>query len=343
MDTTFNPLRALLLPFDRGLLDLPSRAFLMRAEFLDDLIPWKGRLVCEQSFKPAFDRLGAAGFQAVRGLEGHYQAGLVRLTKHKGESRAMVARAWGLLEPGGLLVCAAANALGASGIEKEIGKTLGVEGSLSKHQSRVFWLRRGEGEMPDALRRWLDEGAPKPVADSRLVARAGCFSVDHVDKGSALLSACLPDTVAGRVADLGAGWGYLADTLLHRFLAVTQVDLYEAEDMALADARTNLARFGARATFHWTDVTAGLDGDVAPYDWIVSNPPFHDGGKADPGIGNAFITTAWKAIRRRGKFLLVANRHLPYEAELRRRFRSVELLREQDGFKVYLSTNRHDR
>jgi len=39
----------------------------------------------------------------------------------------------------------------------------------------------------------------------------------------------------------------------------------------------------------------------------------------------------------------VANQHLPYEAELRRRFRDVELVTQVQGFKVYLSSNRHDR
>jgi len=32
---------------------------------------------------------------------------------------------------------------------------------------------------------------------------------------------------------------------------------------------------------HWHDVTAGLP-PCDPYDWIVANPPFHDGAKADP-------------------------------------------------------------
>ncbi|CUW40230.1 putative ribosomal RNA small subunit methyltransferase C [Magnetospirillum sp. XM-1] len=330
---------ALVLPFERDLLDLPERAFLMRAEPHEALAgEWRRRLVCEQGFKPAFDRLVQAGFQTVARLEGRFPAGLVLLTKHKAENRANIARAWDLLEPGGVLVCCGANALGAASHEREAEKVFGLAGSLSKHQARTFWMVRGN---QDAPAEWLEAAAPKPVEGCDLVARAGCFSAEHVDKGSALLLHCLPEGLAGRGADLGAGWGYLSAEILRRFPDITAIDLFEAEALALEDARTNLAG-DERAAFHWLDVGAGLP-KCEPYDWIVSNPPFHEGRKADPAIGQGFITAAWKAIRRRGKFVLVANRNLPYEAELRRRFREVTLLREADGFKVYLASNRHDK
>ncbi|MBC7907463.1 MAG: class I SAM-dependent methyltransferase [Rhodospirillaceae bacterium] len=338
---------ALILPFEKGLLPMPERAFLMRAEPSEVLTEdWRPLLVCEQSFKPAFTALTKAGYQAVERLSCAFPVGLLLLTKHKVENRANVARAWSLLEPGGVLVCCGANALGAASFEREVVRTIGIEGQLSKHSSRIFWLRRPEGEsaLPEGLADWLASGEPRPVDDTALVARAGCFSADHVDTGSRILAECFPAGIAGRVADLGAGWGYLGVRLLERFPEITGLDLYEAEAMALADSRTNMATAPApeRATYHWHDVTAGLPA-VDPYDWIVSNPPFHEGSKADPAIGKAFITAAWKAIRRRGKFLLVANRHLPYEGELRKRFRSVELLHQAEGFKVYLSTNRHDK
>ncbi|KIL98886.1 Ribosomal RNA small subunit methyltransferase C [Paramagnetospirillum magnetotacticum MS-1] len=333
---------ALLLPFERDLVPLPERAFLMRAEPHDALRDeWNARLICEQGFKPAYDRLIQAGFETVERLEGRFGAGLVLLTKHKAENRANLARAWDLLEPGGILVCCGANALGAASHEREAEKVFGLAGSLSKHQARTFWMKRGAGPRPAECAQWLEAASPRPVEGCAMVARAGCFSSEHVDKGSRLLMQCLPEGVAGRVADLGAGWGYLSAEILARFPSVTGVDLFEAESLALEDARTNLGG-DPRAAFHWLDVGAGLP-KCDPYDWIVSNPPFHEGRKADPAIGQGFINSAWKAIRRRGKFVLVANRSLPYEAELRRRFREVTLLREADGFKVYLASNRHDK
>lgn len=333
---------ALLLPFERDLLSPPERAFLMRAEPYEALRgEWRSRLVCEQGFKPAHDRLVRAGFETVTRLDGRFAGGLLLLTKHKAENRANLARAWGLLEPGGVLVTCGANSLGAASHEKEADKVFGgLAGSLAKHQARCFWIGRGEGDAPPELAEWLDAARPKEVEGCEMVARAGCFSADHADRGSRLLLDCLPD-LAGRGADLGAGWGYLSAEILRRFPEIAAIDLFEAESAALEDARTNLGA-DPRCTFHWSDVAAGLP-KCEPYDWIVSNPPFHEGRRADPAIGQAFITAAWAAIRRRGKFVLVANRNLPYEAELRRRFREVTLLKEADGFKVYLASNRHDR
>lgn len=335
---------ALVLPFERDLLDFPSRAFLLRGQPSDAFGPdWRAALVVEQSFKPAFDALGAAGYAAVPRLEGRFPCGLVLLTKHKVENRANIARAWALLEENGVLVVCGANAIGAASFEREVAKAVGLDGNLSKHQARTFWLRRLGDAAPDIFAEWLAAAEPRAVGDSGLMARAGCFSPDHVDTGSRILAECLPDTVTGRVADLGAGWGYLGAQLLKRFSTITEVDCYEAEALAIEDGRANLERIDHAAirAWHWVDVTAGMP-EVQPYDWIVSNPPFHEGAKADPAIGRAFIAAAWKAIRRRGKFVLVANQHLPYEAELRKRFRDVELLKVAEGFKVYIASNRYD-
>lgn len=335
MDTTKTPARALALPFEQGTLELPEGACWLRAEADGALLPWRERLDCEQSFKPAHDRLRARGWRVAPRLErpGGYRAALVLLTKHKGESRGLIARALDLLAPDGVLVCAGANALGVASLEKETRALVGLDGHLSKHQARVFWRRR-PAILPEGLEGWRAGAAARPVAGTALVARAGCFSPDHPDPGSRLLLEHLPSSLAGRGADLGAGWGFLSAGLLERFSAVTRVDLIEAEALALEDARANLAGFGERAGFFWHDALAGPPTDE-PCEWVVCNPPFHDGGRTDPALGLGFIATAWRALRRGGRLFLVANRHLPYEALLRSRFRRVTLLAEADGYKVY--------
>jgi len=70
-------------------------------------------------------------------------------------------------------------------------------------------------------------------------------------------------------------------------------------------------------------------------DFVVMNPPFHDGGREDQALGGTFIREAAGVLRRGGVCWMVANRHLPYEAQLAPLFRSVRQVVQADGFKVY--------
>ncbi len=128
-----------------------------------------------------------------------------------------------------------------------------------------------------------------------------------------------PTTCSGRVADFGAGWGYLALHVLARSPKVTSLDLFEADSRALALAKVNLAEAPGSERkipthFHWQDVAAGVG---ERFDAIVCNPPFHALGRGDrPDIGRAFIDAAAQALNPGGRLWLVANRHLPYEQAL---------------------------
>jgi 16S rRNA (guanine1207-N2)-methyltransferase len=161
------------------------------------------------------------------------------------------------------------------------------------------------------------------------VTRPGVFSADGVDPGSALLAAALPSGLAGRVADLGAGWGWLSvQVLAHP--GVTALELVEADHAALGCARQNVT--DPRARFHWADATRFRP--ERPVDHVVMNPPFHRGRAADPGLGAAFIAAAAAMLAPGGTLWMVANRQLPYEAPLAAGFREVTPLGAAEGFKL---------
>ena len=85
--------------------------------------------------------------------------------------------------------------------------------------------------------------------------------------------------------------------------------------------------------FHWADVRRAPE--LADLDFIVMNPPFHDGGAEDKSLGQAFIGRAHAILRKGGVLWLVANRHLPYEAALNAQFARVTLKAQVSGYKVY--------
>ena len=338
-------LAALLVPFDTFELTLPAdgRVLFLRARAGVRLreVAQPGWL-CEQSFLPFADELASHGLRVGEPVPGErYSLVLVLPPRQRDESRAVFARALSVLAPGGTVLASMPNAEGAKSGEADLAKLAGGVQHLSKHKCRVFWTSPDQGNTaPDLLAAWLALDAPREIVDG-YISRPGLFAWDRVDRASALLAEHLPPGLHGQVADLGAGYGYLACQVIAHCPRVEAIDLYEAEARALEPARINLARAQRECgrdlavAVHWHDVTRGLG---RRYDAIVSNPPFHQGRADLPELGRAFITSAAEALAADGRLLLVANRHLPYEAVLAQRFFEVRSLVTREGFKVFEAT-----
>lgn len=333
-------LEALFVPLETGALRLPAdgRVLFLRARDgfrLREMA--RAGWVCEQGFKPFADALARSGLHVAEpGSTERFDLVLLLPPRQRDEARGLFARAMQRLTPGGVVLAAVPNAEGAKSAEGDLAALAGPLDHVSKHKCRVFWTRPGAS--PDRTLRdaWLALDEPRPN-DAGYVSRPGLFAWDRVDVASALLASHLPDDLSGRVADLGAGYGYLSAQAIARCPHITQIDLYEAEARAMEPARQNLARAcrdsGRQAAFdvHWHDVTQGLP---ARYDAIISNPPFHQGRADLPALGRSFIDTAANALQPHGRLWLVANRHLPYEATLASRFNEVRSVALQDGFKI---------
>ena len=189
---------------------------------------------------------------------------------------------------------------------------------------------------PATLAQWAKADAPRRVISPNLpggsfLSRPGVFAWDRVDAASAMLAQALPNDLGGRVADLGAGWGYLSMQVLARCPTIVSLDLYEADARALALAEANLADAPVPVTCHWHDVAAGV---AERFDAIVCNPPFHAGRAAEPALGQGFIAVAARALKPGGRFYMVANRGLPYEPLLKANFASFETLADNNKFRV---------
>lgn len=334
-------LEALFVPFETGLLSLPAdgRVLFMRARDgfrLREMA--RPGWVCEQSFRPFADALERSGLRlGSPESDERYPLVLVLPPRQRDEARALFAQAMRRAAPGGLVLAAMPNSEGAKSGEADLARLAGPLQVISKHKCRVFWTAPlSDAADPALLEEWSALDAPQRNA-AGYVSRPGLFAWDRVDTASALLAGHLPADLSGRLADLGAGYGYLATQVLARCVGVTGLDLYEAERRALEPARLNLEdaqrACGRPVPFamHWHDVTQGL---LDRYDAIVSNPPFHQGRADLPELGRAFIDTAAGALWPHGRLWLVANRHLPYEATLAARFTEVRTVTTQEGFKV---------
>ena len=297
---------------------------------------WPG-LVCESEFKPDVDALERSGLpvnQTEQGEQSRYPLVLLLPPRQREQARACYVRALDRLAPGGVLVACQANDEGAKSSAADLARLVGPLETESKHHCRVFWTAPGARPDPQLAEPWRQVDAQRPILGGRFLSRPGVFAWDRIDPASRLLAENLPTDLVGDAADLGAGYGYLSTELLSRCGGIRRLHTFEADARALPLAEHNLAQFAGRVEIahHWQDVTQGLSGS---YDVVVCNPPFHTQQAGDrPDIGRRFIAVAARALRPGGRLWLVANRHLPYEAELEAGFSAVNSVCQRDGFKV---------
>lgn len=291
-------------------LPIPERALFLGAEPHPALKAWPS-VTGWQPFKPQAVAWEKGEFVRVEALgEEKFPLIMVLPGKSKDETLAWFAMAKDRLEPGGHLIAAMPNTAGAGRFEKELANAAGNIVSIQKHKCRAFHATLDHAD-ESIFAEWRKLNEPREI--SGFTVQAGIFSSDHIDPGSQLLADHLPAHLHGHVADLGAGWGFLSDSVLKRCPKIQRLDLFEADARALECARKNLAGHECEIHFHWHDVTNGLPG---VYDSIVMNPPFHTGQATDVDLGRAFLKVAAASLKRGGKMWLVANRQLPYEAVL---------------------------
>lgn len=313
------------LALETGAVVLPDQGMIAvyRPRMGDDLsaLP-QDRVVVLTGFKPDHDHFAKTG--SVTPCP-PYAAAVVCLPRSREGARALLAQAAVEVSPGGLIVVDGQKTDGIDTALKDLRGLVEVSESLSKAHGKLASFAAGPG-----LEDW--RGAMRGI-DGGFQTQPGIFSADTPDPGSVLLAGALPLDLGGKVADLGAGWGFLAREILRR-PKVKRLDLVEAEADALACAKINIS--DERARFHWADATTWKPESLL--DVVVMNPPFHQGRDADPALGAAFIQAARRMLAPKGSLWLVANRHLPYDAVLSDAFLEYHEVAGTPAFRVIHAT-----
>ncbi|HET9160081.1 MAG TPA: class I SAM-dependent methyltransferase [Caulobacteraceae bacterium] len=258
-------------------------------------------------------------------VEGSVGAAVVYAPPGAIERRYVLAQALRALATGGGLTALAPKDRGGGRLGRELAAFGCQVFESAKRHHRICRVEKPAA--PTGLEGAIAEGAPRHV-DGLGWTQPGIFSWDRLDPGTALLMECLP-ALAGQGADFGCGVGLLSQLVL-RSPGVITLSLIDIDRRAVDCARRNVD--DPRARFEWADVRTT---DHSGLDFVVMNPPFHDGGREDRALGQAFVAQASRSLKPGGCCWLVANRHLPYEAPLAEHFSSVRLVRETGAFKVY--------
>lgn len=312
----------LTLALQAELLVLPEtgRIAVYRPTAGDDLsaLP-KDRVVVITGFRPDHDHFAALGYAVAP--EAPYAAAIVCLPRARAAAQALLAQAEAEVVPGGIIAVDGQKTDGVESALKDLRSRVALSEALSKAHGKLAVFPAGT-----ALQSWA--AVPKLV-EGGFQTLPGVFSADGPDRGSALLAAALPARLGPKVADLGAGWGYLSRAILARD-GVKRLEVVEAEADALACARVNIT--DDRARFHWADATRFRPENLL--ETVVCNPPFHTGRDPDPKLGQAFIDAAYRMLAPDGVLWMVANRHLPYDAALQAAFLEVEDVGRDPAFRV---------
>ncbi len=295
-------------------------------------------LTIQQYFKPYADQLADAGLYVIQDLPKGFQGQdlvFIRGSKNAAESGFFIAQALRCLKEGGVLYVAAANDEGAGRYQKLL-EALGLSNvqSTSKNKAKVAWgqYKSIVNEVLEGLHR---SGDWQNILDDEFCSKPGVFGWNKEDFGSKMLINAIKDDIFGNIADFGCGYGYLSVNLIKDHGNIAALNAIDADYRALQACNKNLSalRHDAQYVYLWEDLTKSAS--LSDIDFVIMNPPFHEGKKTDSSIGQAFIKTAHKALKKGGKLWMVANAHLPYEDLLNQQFAHTQNVLEGQGFKVF--------
>ncbi len=326
----------LLYPFDKGLISTDyysKEALIINASYHHSFKNFKKSQIV-QNYKFIQDEWQDAGYKVFNEIpeDTKFQIALCHMPQSKEYCLYLIAQILEALEEEGMLICMAGNLENGKRLKKWLGEFGLTVQEQSKQKHKIIWAINKNCKK-EIIQKYLKEyGIQKlKLNDIEFYTKPGIYGWNKIDKGSQLLLNNLPNDLKGSGADFGCGYGFLSLSLQGNG-DIKSLDLIDADYNALHCAKNNVAQCKFKTNFMYEDIT-DLNANQK-YDWIIMNPPFHQGKKTDHTIGMSFIQSAYKALKNKGALYMVANNFLPYDKFLNNKFSKVEKIHEDNGFKV---------
>jgi 16S rRNA (guanine1207-N2)-methyltransferase len=246
----------------------------------------------------------------------------------------LIVAAWDDAESGQSITIMQPNDKGGKSLEKTLLDIFPDAISESKNKARYITLTKTDytsESLKKILNVWREYGRVQYVESIGYYSMPGVFGWNKIDKGSMTLCEHLPP-LKGIGADFGCGYGYLTDFVLRENSEIQTIYVFDIDARAVESCRKNVS--DSRAKIAVEDCACPIP-NLPPLDFIIMNPPFHNGSKEDKELGQKFIETAAHHLKKTGHLYMVANAHLPYEKTLHEHFDTVEKLYEGQGFKIF--------
>ncbi|MDX7985813.1 16S rRNA (guanine(1207)-N(2))-methyltransferase RsmC [Xenorhabdus sp. 12] len=174
------------------------------------------------------------------------------------------------------------------------------------------------------------------VGDITINTLPGVFSQDDLDVGSRLLLSTFDAPISGSLLDVACGAGVLA-TVLGKKNPDLSLTLSDVNAAAITSSKATLKANKLEGKVVTSNVYSAIE---EKYDWIISNPPFHDGLKTTITAAEDMIRMAPAYLKPGGKLRIVANAFLPYPNLLDSAFGNHQVIAQTGKFKVYQATKK---
>ena len=272
---------------------------------------------------------------ALSDIDTGYDGVVLFLQKSKPLTDFWLEMALSNLSPGGCVWLLGENGEGIKSWRKRLKKTFGTVKNLDNAR-HCSLLEGSEPILPqESFRledryRCFDVGFDQKVL--KVYSLPGVFSHGRVDVGTQVLLDTFQSVPKGKILDFGCGAGLIAGRL---GLANQdcQLTLVDCDALALASARKTLAENNIKNV--QVVASDGLSEVEGQFDWIVSNPPFHQGVKTHYAVTEQFLAESASLLVKGGELRIVANSFLRYQPIIEKAFGHCETMTTRNGFSIY--------
>lgn len=215
-----------------------------------------------------------------------------------------------------------------------------VNTSLAKKKSRLIFAEHTCQSLPKVKSKY-PLTIQWPEMELAISSHANVFAKEQIDIGGRFLADNLPELTKGhRVIDLGCGNGLLGLSCLKQIQgSKQQVEICFTDEsfMAVSSAKlnveTNFPQLMPLCEFVQDDCLSSQHNDSA--DLILCNPPFHQQNTITEHIAKQMFQQSYDCLKQGGSLLVVANRHLPYQSQLKKLFGGFTVLSQNNKFVIY--------